>query len=34
MLAAPYEELMPLINDFSVFLDMGRCKSWAHKIFS
>ena len=33
-LAARYEELMPLINDFSAFLDMGRCKSWAHKIFS
>ena len=21
-------------KDFSVFLDMGRCKNWAHKIFS
>ena len=23
-----------IIDDFSVFLDMERCKNWAHKIFS
>ena len=33
-LAASYEELIVPINDFSAFLDIGRCKNWAHKIFS